>query len=134
MLEFHYEVLADAPEQLRVLDAQCGGAVVVVFELIRSTRHLRHDLRIVGVETDVVVVADVHACEVAGVEVSHVHLLLGEESTLDDRSESTRLNSSHTVISYAVFCLKKKNILNSRLIQSMIRHFIDEIITLSTLY
>ena len=26
----------------------------------------------------------------------------------DDRSEDTRLNSSHTVISYAVFCLKKK--------------------------
>src|SRR6476646_11458455 len=25
------------------------------------------------------------------------------------RSEGTRLNSSHTVISYAVFCLKKKN-------------------------
>src|SRR5438034_4411947 len=28
--------------------------------------------------------------------------------TLKDR-KSTRLNSSHTVISYAVFCLKKKN-------------------------
>src|SRR5438034_6942239 len=28
--------------------------------------------------------------------------------TLEDR-KSTRLNSSHTVISYAVFCLKKKN-------------------------
>ena len=27
-----------------------------------------------------------------------------------ERSESTRLNSSHTVISYAVFCLKKKTI------------------------
>src|SRR5260221_1137216 len=26
--------------------------------------------------------------------------------------KSTRLNSSHTVISYAVFCLKKKNSLN----------------------
>src|SRR5690606_41936643 len=26
-----------------------------------------------------------------------------------DRSESTRLNSSHVKISYAVFCLKKKN-------------------------
>src|SRR5690625_5753759 len=26
-----------------------------------------------------------------------------------DRSESTRLNSSHVAISYAVFCLKKKN-------------------------
>src|SRR5689334_24100208 len=27
--------------------------------------------------------------------------------------KSTRLNSSHSSISYAVFCLKKKNILNS---------------------
>src|SRR5438034_2531549 len=31
----------------------------------------------------------------------------GEEQTIIDR-KSTRLNSSHTVISYAVFCLKKK--------------------------
>src|SRR2546426_6856745 len=31
---------------------------------------------------------------------------------LADR-KSTRLNSSHLVISYAVFCLKKKNILRS---------------------
>src|SRR5437588_2462282 len=29
--------------------------------------------------------------------------------------KSTRLNSSHTVISYAVFCLKKKNIHNQTL-------------------
>src|SRR5260221_9861196 len=28
----------------------------------------------------------------------------------DAERKSTRLNSSHTVISYAVFCLKKKNI------------------------
>src|SRR5256885_5576614 len=36
--------------------------------------------------------------------------------------KSTRLNSSHLVISYAVFCLKKKNtvtILSSRLILSI---------------
>src|SRR5438034_7360777 len=32
----------------------------------------------------------------------------GAGMTLDRKS--TRLNSSHTVISYAVFCLKKKNI------------------------
>src|SRR5260221_3019657 len=31
-------------------------------------------------------------------------------STIEDR-KSTRLNSSHTVISYAVFCLKKKKII-----------------------
>src|SRR5438034_6597439 len=32
-----------------------------------------------------------------------------EAKTIKDR-KSTRLNSSHTVISYAVFCLKKKKI------------------------
>src|SRR5438034_8570222 len=36
---------------------------------------------------------------------------LGEEPRTETRDrKSTRLNSSHTVISYAVFCLKKKNI------------------------
>src|SRR5256885_10596312 len=32
----------------------------------------------------------------------------GEEPTTDKDRKSTRLNSSHLVISYAVFCLKKK--------------------------
>src|SRR5438132_1730003 len=36
-----------------------------------------------------------------------LHGMSEEESPLDRKS--TRLNSSHTVISYAVFCLKKKN-------------------------
>src|SRR5256885_10045220 len=36
------------------------------------------------------------------------HLLVQE--TLGQDRKSTRLNSSHLVISYAVFCLKKKNI------------------------
>src|SRR5438034_6263558 len=31
------------------------------------------------------------------------------EYAVDQDRKSTRLNSSHTVISYAVFCLKKKN-------------------------
>src|SRR5439155_13108366 len=34
------------------------------------------------------------------------HLHEDDDAT---RSESTRLNSSHVAISYAVFCLKKKN-------------------------
>src|SRR5947207_5451958 len=37
----------------------------------------------------------------------HVHVLVLVICFLDRKS--TRLNSSHTVISYAVFCLKKKN-------------------------
>src|SRR5436190_7200800 len=32
--------------------------------------------------------------------------------------KSTRLNSSHTVISYAVFCLKKKNKQNRHVLES----------------
>src|SRR2546430_2814156 len=32
----------------------------------------------------------------------------------EDRSESTRLNSSHSQISYAVFCLKKENRMTCR--------------------
>src|SRR5437867_7392185 len=42
--------------------------------------------------------------------------------TLDRKS--TRLNSSHRTISYAVFCLKKKNHLTSRSLLS-IHHFYD---------
>src|SRR5438132_10900579 len=39
------------------------------------------------------------------VEENHIHIKT--EFPASDR-KSTRLNSSHTVISYAVFCLKKK--------------------------
>src|SRR5437588_1901004 len=39
--------------------------------------------------------------------------LCGRDWRLRGR-KSTRLNSSHTVISYAVFCLKKKNTMSQR--------------------
>src|SRR5438034_3457016 len=54
-----------------------------------------------------------HLWGVFGLRVRVVRLRLGEEQIelLQFRADrkSTRLNSSHTVISYAVFCLKKKN-------------------------
>src|SRR3712207_7654321 len=37
-----------------------------------------------------------------------VAILLAESQTLREDRKSTRLNSSHANISYAVFCLKKK--------------------------
>src|SRR3712207_7440680 len=40
------------------------------------------------------------------------------------RSESTRLNSSHANISYAVFCLKKKTIIPSPLSHTSSRVFL----------
>src|SRR5688572_30947755 len=42
-----------------------------------------------------------------------VHVRRGDRADLDEHRtdrKSTRLNSSHSQISYAVFCLKKKNI------------------------
>src|SRR5260221_7617880 len=44
----------------------------------------------------------------AGFVRSHSKTLVSCAPEARDR-KSTRLNSSHTVISYAVFCLKKKN-------------------------
>src|SRR5690606_39519301 len=43
------------------------------------------------------------------VDYARVHCRLPKERPLGDR-KSTRLNSSHVKISYAVFCLKKKTI------------------------
>src|SRR5438132_5924155 len=43
-----------------------------------------------------------------GVEFCHGGIMGEGFIRILERSESTRLNSSHTVISYAVFCLKKK--------------------------
>src|SRR5437868_13218886 len=42
--------------------------------------------------------------------VAGEHVLLHERIGARRRSEEQRLNSSHVSISYAVFCLKKKNI------------------------
>src|SRR5947207_7825475 len=44
----------------------------------------------------------------AGPTTDPLAILMGAMPSRADR-KSTRLNSSHTVISYAVFCLKKKN-------------------------
>src|SRR5256885_7372635 len=41
--------------------------------------------------------------------------ILGDDQIFEDR-KSTRLNSSHLVISYAVFCLKKKKQADGRYI------------------
>src|SRR5256885_3922955 len=47
-------------------------------------------------------------CAPSGNEVSQVLKALPHEPEIDRKS--TRLNSSHLVISYAVFCLKKQNL------------------------
>src|SRR6266851_8876853 len=41
-------------------------------------------------------------------QVENVSVLYGKAQALEKDRKSTRLNSSHITISYAVFCLKKK--------------------------
>ena len=55
-------------------------------------------------------------------------LLLVEMQLIWRRSEEQRLNSSHTVISYAVFCLKKKKIKIKKIIKNT-KKYIKTILT-----
>src|SRR2546422_6983717 len=73
--------------------------------LFRSERLCRHEVRERLVD-DLVVrpVAGAAGAPDVRVEDRHHH---GEVAHIGDR-KSTRLNSSHGYISYAVFCLKKK--------------------------
>src|SRR5260221_3241281 len=48
------------------------------------------------------------AMKEAGVGFAQLSAVAAAESCAKPDRKSTRLNSSHTVISYAVFCLKKK--------------------------
>src|SRR5215204_6946404 len=66
-------------------------------------------LRPVDREGDAVGRADVNAGVALDAQVAREHCLdVAVEAALRLDRKSTRLNSSHTVISYAVFCLKKK--------------------------
>src|SRR5690625_5505525 len=61
-----------------------------------------------GIETESVVVAcGVWSARIAAMAGAALPLTPAVHQMIEDR-KSTRLNSSHVAISYAVFCLKKK--------------------------
>src|SRR5437588_3655677 len=68
-----------------------------------------------------------HQCVLAHGAVTH-GVGAGGAGGNQDR-KSTRLNSSHTVISYAVFCLKKKTIKVERRVQRTLHPKIQPYIT-----
>src|SRR5690242_21454189 len=60
-------------------------------------------------------------------QVDHIVIFSGDGDFRRDR-KSTRLNSSHMSISYAVFCLKKKKRdLANRLAKSISRHLLPRL-------
>src|SRR5256885_9749194 len=64
-----------------------------------------------GVAYDLLVVSDCGSFDRVGAVRDRHPVLFAElpRVVVDQDRKSTRLNSSHLVISYAVFCLKKKN-------------------------
>src|SRR5438094_5868509 len=91
---FPYTTLFRSVEELVI-----GGDVI---ELRRGLVVLRAPgLAPVNADGGAAVVAVDHALRVGGIDPQAVMI------TVDRKS--TRLNSSHRTISYAVFCLKKKN-------------------------
>src|SRR2546427_9349927 len=64
------------------------------------------------------------SCEPPPVRTIPLSTMSAESSGGVDR-KSTRLNSSHSQISYAVFCLKKKKNKDIQINDSVINHHID---------
>src|SRR5688500_19936228 len=92
-VELRVMVVDDEPlavERLQLLLARCPGATVV-----GTANDGEAALRIAEAVTPDLVLLDIAMPGMDGIDVAR------------DR-KSTRLNSSHLVISYAVFCLKKK--------------------------
>src|SRR5256885_11391136 len=98
-----------------ILNGMC--VYVVVFFFFQAEDGIR-DYKVTGVQTCALPIwrgrngdADLHGA--AGGQSSRGHAVRKTPRACGDR-KSTRLNSSHLVISYAVFCLKKKKRLSAQ--------------------
>src|SRR2546427_6804907 len=83
-----------------LLDVRASGIPVVV--LIGGANGCFGGMGIVARCADQVVMSDIGRLAMSGPEV------IEASHGVDEDRKSTRLNSSHSQISYAVFCLKKK--------------------------
>src|SRR5256885_2806539 len=101
-LTLHSEMAAD--RIARRITARLGdGEALLPYDITERLRAGRE--RALSVRRRELRAAPVQAASATQAQVGTLTLGSGDEG---DR-KSTRLNSSHLVISYAVFCLKKKN-------------------------
>src|SRR6266511_5675037 len=69
----------------------------------------QHDLGIDVLERVLELLLVAHLDDAVEAELEHPRVVVGQTIPVVADRKSTRLNSSHVKISYAVFCLKKKN-------------------------
>src|SRR5207248_3314784 len=92
-----------APRNLREIGQQLGVAHVVEGSVQRAANKVRVNAQLIDARNDGHLWAQTYDRDLAD-----VFAIQSEIAKSIDR-KSTRLNSSHRTISYAVFCLKKKN-------------------------
>src|SRR5256885_7914187 len=92
-------------------------SLVSIFFFFQAEDGIR-DYKVTGVQTCALPISDVYSrrLEEAKRLAPTIQTYTDFRRLLDDKSDrkSTRLNSSHLVISYAVFCLKKKKTHHTR--------------------
>src|SRR5699024_11567955 len=84
------------------------AAIIVAFLLLNLPYVVKPGVNIEPVDTLFVAVSGVSVTGLTPVVIGETFTTFGQAVILDRKS--TRLNSSHVSISYAVFCLKKKKI------------------------
>src|SRR2546430_8437271 len=90
-------------------DAGIDGVDGFLGRLRFGTAHIGVCVQNLALEVREIDVVEVNDAEFADARGGEVHGDGRTESARAEDRKSTRLNSSHSQISYAVFCLKKKN-------------------------
>src|SRR2546426_4771849 len=111
MLRVHRQLLAGRLD-VETEDLQLAAAGDLGVELAQGTRGGVAGIRERGLPRPLALLVQLREARLRDIDfAAHFHPpgpALAPETKGEDR-KSTRLNSSHLVISYAVFCLKKKN-------------------------
>src|SRR5207253_10963845 len=104
-------------DSFRALRAEAKRWMSIGQCLVRMAEHFaevwKEHVREIKTARRRILARDRHRCQVPGcsrpaMHLHHIEFRAHGGSDDPARSESTRLNSSHVAISYAVFCLKKK--------------------------
>src|SRR5260221_10864846 len=96
--------IADVAPAVKLIYATIIFAALIVFAIYLKTRLDGRGVRVYAIVTNRLNPPGKAPSGLSG----HNYMIFAKWTNPETDRKSTRLNSSHTVISYAVFCLKKK--------------------------